>query len=70
MMGKKAASMGTLGLIKGTEAPIPSPNTTPNAVTVQRELSELKNEGYEYVATRRKTWLPPGQKASSDWLRE
>lgn len=42
--------MGTLGLIKGTEAPIPSPNTTPNAVTVQRELSELKNEGYEYVA--------------------
>lgn len=50
MMGKKAASMGTLGLIKGTEAPIPSPNTTPNAVTVQRELSELKNEGYEYVA--------------------
>ena len=43
MMGKKAASMGTLGLIKGTEAPIPSPNTTPNAVTVQRELSELKN---------------------------
>lgn len=50
MMGEKAASMGTLGLIKGTDAPIPSPNTTPNAVTVQRELSELAAEGYKYVA--------------------
>ncbi len=50
MFGKKAASMGTLGLIKGNAAPIPSPNTTPNAVTVQRELAGLRNEGYDYVA--------------------
>lgn len=49
-MNQKAASMGTLGLIKGNEAPIPSPNTTPNAVVVAQELSALKNGGYEYVA--------------------
>ena len=48
-MGEKAASMGTLGLIKANEPPIPSPNTTPNAVVVAQELSELKNEGYNYV---------------------
>jgi len=50
MMGEKAASMGTLGFIKGNEAPVPSPNTTPNAVTVQRELSKLADEGYDYLA--------------------
>lgn len=49
MMGEKAASMGTLGLIKGNEAPIPSPNTTPNCVTVHKELKELSEEGYNYV---------------------
>ncbi len=49
MMGEKAASMGTLGLIKGNEPPLPSPNTTPNAVTVQRELKELSDEGYPYL---------------------
>jgi len=48
-MGEKAASMGTLGLIKDDDAPIPSPNTTPNAVVMAQELSELKNEGYDYV---------------------
>ncbi len=48
-MKEKAASMGTLGLIKGNDAPIPSPNTTPNAVVVAQELAELKNEGYDYV---------------------
>lgn len=50
MMNHKAASMGTLGLIKGNEAPIPSPNTTPNAVTVYREMRELADEGYDYLA--------------------
>ena len=49
MMGEKAASMGTLGLIKGNDAPIPSPNTTPNCVTVHKELKELKEEGFDYV---------------------
>lgn len=49
-MGEKAASMGTLGLIKGNEEPIPSPNTTPNAVVIAQELSELNKEGYQYVA--------------------
>ena len=49
LMGEKAASMGTLGLIKGNLPPIPSPNTTPNCVTVHRELSELADEGYNFV---------------------
>ncbi len=48
--GLKAASMGTLGLIKGNDAPIPSPNTTPNSVAIHRELKELADEGYDYVA--------------------
>lgn len=50
MMGYRAASSGTLGLIKGNQAPIPSPNTTPVSVTVQRELKELADEGYDWVA--------------------
>ena len=49
MMGKKAASTGTLGMIKGCAEPIPSPNTTPNAVVIQRELRELYDENYQYV---------------------
>ena len=48
-MEEKVASVGTLGLIKANEKPIPSPNTTPNAVVVARELSELKRDGYDYV---------------------
>lgn len=47
--GTKAASMGTLGFIKGNQAPVPSPNTTPNAVTTAEELAKLKREGYDYV---------------------
>lgn len=49
LMGEKAASMGTLGLIKGNETPIPSANTTPNAVVIQKELAELKQEGYSFA---------------------
>ncbi|MBE6458487.1 MAG: UDP-N-acetylmuramoyl-L-alanyl-D-glutamate--2,6-diaminopimelate ligase [Alphaproteobacteria bacterium] len=49
MMGEKAASTGTLGIIKGNEDPIPSPNTTPNSVTIHRELRELYNEGFKYA---------------------
>lgn len=49
MMGEKAASMGTLGLIKGNEEPVPSANTTPNCVTVHRELKDLYDEGYNFV---------------------
>lgn len=48
-MDIKAASMGTLGLIKGNEAPIPSPNTTPNAAVIAEELAGLKKDGYDYV---------------------
>lgn len=50
MMGEKAASMGTLGLIKGNSAPIPSPNTTPNSIAIHRELKELVDEGYNFAA--------------------
>lgn len=50
MMNYKAASCGTLGFIKGNEEPIPSPNTTPVSVTIQRELKELADEGYDWLA--------------------
>lgn len=49
MMGCKAASIGTLGLIKGNDAPIPSPNTTPNNVSLHRSLKQLAEEGYSYA---------------------
>lgn len=49
MMGEKAASTGTLGMIKGNNEPIASPNTTPNAVVLQRELRQLYDEGYQYT---------------------
>lgn len=49
MMGYKAASIGTLGLIKGDDAPIPSPNTTPNNVSLHRELKELADDGVAYT---------------------
>ena len=48
MMGEKAASIGTLGLLKGNNEPIPSPNTTPNNVTLHKWLHELQTEGYRY----------------------
>ena len=48
MMGQKAASIGTLGLIKGNEEPIPSPNTTPNNVRLHKWLHELSEEGFDY----------------------
>ena len=49
MMGYKAASIGTLGLIKGNDAPIPSPNTTPNNVSLHRELKDLADDGFNYA---------------------
>lgn len=49
MMGYRAASIGTLGLIKGNNAPIPSPNTTPNNVSLHRELKALADEGINYA---------------------
>lgn len=49
MMNFKAASMGTLGIIKGDELPIPLPNTTPNSVTVAKELRGLYDEGFQHV---------------------
>lgn len=50
MMDYKAASMGTLGYIKGNEAPVPAPNTTVNPVSLHRELAGLAQDGYDYVA--------------------
>ena len=50
MMNYKAASMGTLGYIKGNEEPVPAPNTTVNQVSLHRELAELAKDGYNYVA--------------------
>ena len=49
MMGYKAASVGTLGLIKGDEAPVYSPNTTPNNVLLHSWLKELADEDYLYT---------------------
>ncbi len=49
MMGYKAASIGTLGIIKCNEAPIPSPNTTPNNVRLHRELKAMVEEGINYA---------------------
>lgn len=49
MMGYSAASIGTLGLIKGNDAPIPSPNTTPNNVSLHKELKQLAEEGVSYA---------------------
>lgn len=48
-MGYKAASMGTLGIIKGNNEPIPSPNTTLFAGILQQKLAELEQEGYDHT---------------------
>ena len=49
-MGYKAASIGTLGLIKGGEEALPSPNTTPNNVALHKQLKALAEDDYSYVA--------------------
>lgn len=48
-MGYKAASIGTLGLIKADQAAIPSPNTTPNNVALHKQLKDLAEEDYTYT---------------------
>lgn len=48
-MGYKAASIGTLGLIKGEDTPIPSSNTTPNNVYLHRQLKSLAEEDFSYT---------------------
>ncbi len=50
MMNYKAASNGTIGLIKGNNPPIPSPNTTPVSAVLQKELKEIADEGYDWLA--------------------
>lgn len=50
MMDYKAASMGTLGYIKGNQEPVPAPNTTVNPVMLHRELAELAQDGYDHIA--------------------
>ncbi len=49
MMGYKAASVGTLGVIKGDNTPIPSPNTTPNNVSLHSWLKDMAEEGVSYA---------------------
>ncbi len=49
MMGKKAASIGTLGVIKGNGEAVSLPNTTPNNVTLHKILRELADEGFDEV---------------------
>ena len=50
MMNYRAASNGTIGLIKGNNPPIPSPNTTPVSVVLQKELKEIADDGYDWLA--------------------
>ncbi len=46
--GLKAASLGTLGLIKNNEEPQYA-MTTPDPLTIHRDLSQLASEGYHYM---------------------
>ena len=48
-LGQNAASMGTLGLIKNDQAPIPFNNTTPGAMIIHKTLDELKQAGFDYL---------------------
>ncbi len=48
-LGNNAASMGTLGLIKNNQAPIPFNNTTPGAMTIHKTMHDLKQDGFEYL---------------------
>lgn len=48
-IGRKAASIGTLGIIKNNLSPIYLPNTTPNNVTLHKNLYTLATEGYDHV---------------------
>lgn len=48
-LGYNAASMGTLGLIKNNQAPLPFNNTTPGAMTIHKTLHDLKQDGFEYL---------------------
>lgn len=48
MMGHKAASLGTLGLIKNDEQPQYA-MTTPDPVTIHQDLCNLCKEGFDYL---------------------
>ena len=48
MMNKKAASLGTLGLIKNNEEPQYA-MTTPDPITLHQDLAELRDEGIDYL---------------------
>lgn len=48
MMGGKAASLGTLGLIKNNEEPQYA-MTTPDPITIHQDLKKLVQEGYNYL---------------------
>jgi len=49
LLGYKAASIGTLGIQKNDITEFGGGLTTPDIVTMHKELCELKNLGYQYV---------------------
>lgn len=49
-LGENAASIGTLGLIKGNNAPLPYANTTPGADQLHKDLMALAEDRYNFVA--------------------
>lgn len=51
LLGHKAASLGTLGVVAGPDVPeITSANTTPGPAQLARVLAELAGHGVEYLA--------------------
>ncbi|MBS1101806.1 UDP-N-acetylmuramoyl-L-alanyl-D-glutamate--2,6-diaminopimelate ligase [Gluconobacter sp. Dm-62] len=50
LQGKRAASLGTLGLISDTDVPAPPSLTTPDPVSLSQTLAALAYSGVEHVA--------------------
>ncbi len=49
LMGEKAASLGTLGLIKNNDLPAAYVNTTPGTITLHKDLQKLAEDGFDYA---------------------
>lgn len=50
LQGKRAASLGTLGLISDTDVPAPPSLTTPDPVSLSQTLAALAHNGVQHVA--------------------
>ncbi|MFT8978487.1 UDP-N-acetylmuramoyl-L-alanyl-D-glutamate--2,6-diaminopimelate ligase [Gluconobacter oxydans] len=50
LLGNRAASLGTLGLISDTDVPAPPSLTTPDPVSLSQTLAALARNGVEHVA--------------------